>query len=139
MSTLQELFEEYRGVDFRDLGSRKLEVLRNALKKLPKEEITSIEDGKRFLELLRNFREALAENAKLNGENYPNLLKSILTVGEDGLYSDSLRFIFELIQNVDDCDFAQPDDCKLDMRFDFEHGEIILTYNEVGFTPFNVF
>lgn len=49
MSTLQELFEEYRGVDFRDLGSRKLEVLRNALKKLPKEEITSIEDGKRFL------------------------------------------------------------------------------------------
>lgn len=139
MSTLQDLFEEYRGVDFCDLGNRKLEVLGNALKKLPKEEITTIEDGKRFLVLLRNFRETLAENAKLNGENYPNLLKSILTVGEDGLYSDSLRFIFELIQNVDDCDFAQPDDCKLDMRFDFEHGEIILTYNEVGFTPFNVF
>lgn len=55
------------------------------------------------------------------------------------MYSNNLRFIFELIQNVDDCDFNDAADCELDMRFDFNNDEIILTYDEVGFTPFNVF
>lgn len=40
---------------------------------------------------------------------------------------------------MDDCDYQNPEDCKLDMRFDFNNGEIVLTYNEVGFSPYNVF
>ena len=92
-----------------------------------------------YIELLKKRRGAVAENDKLHGDNYPQLLNSLLSVGEDGLYSNSLRFIFELIQNVDDCDYKDSADCKLDMRFDFEKDEIILTYNEVGFSPFNVF
>ena len=139
MSMLQKLSETYGSVDCRDLGSRQLEALRDALKRVPTAEINSAEDGRLFVGLLRKFREAVGENDKLHGGNYPQLLNSLLSVGEDGLYSNSLRFIFELIQNVDDCDFTTPDDCKLDMRFDFNTDEIVLSYNEVGFTPFNVF
>lgn len=139
MLTLRDLSEKYGDADCRDLGSRQLEMLRDGLKQVSEEEINSVDDGKLFIELLRKFREAVAENDRLHGENYPQLLNSLLSVGEDGLYSNSLRFIFELIQNVDDCEFVNPDDCKLDMRFDFNRGEIILTYNEVGFSPFNVF
>ncbi len=139
MKMLQQLREQYGHIDCRDLGSRQLELLRNGLKGVAPDEITSSADGKAYIDLLRKFREAVAENDKLHGENYPVLLNSLLSVGEDGLYSNSLRFIFELIQNVDDCDYHSPDDCRLDMHFDFNSNEIILTYNEVGFTPFNVF
>ena len=139
MDMLQKLFDAYGKIDYRDLGSRQLEMLRDDLKKVSTKEIQSVDDGKEFIDLLRKFREAVAENDKFHGENYPQLLNSILSVGEDGLYSNSLRFIFELIQNVDDCEFADTNDCKLDMYFDFNKDEIVLTYNEVGFTPFNVF
>ena len=139
MAMLHNLSVTYGSVDCRDLGSRQLETLRDGLKQVSADEIKSAADGKCFIELLRKFREAVAENDKLHGENYPQLLSSLLSVGEDGLYSNSLRFIFELIQNVDDCEYLELDDCKLDMRFDFNNGEIVLTYNEVGFSPFNVF
>ena len=139
MAMLQQLRERYDNLDCRDLGSRQLEQLRAGLKNVAADEIASSEDGKAYIDLLKKFREAVAEHDKLHGDNYPVLLNSLLSVGEDGLYSNSLRFIFELIQNVDDCDYLSPDDCKLDMRFDFNSGEITLTYNEVGFTPFNVF
>lgn len=139
MTTLQQLQSDYGKVDCRDLGSRKLEQLRDGLKEVVSAEIITADSGKEYIELLKKFREAVAENDKLHGDNYPQLLNSLLSVGEDGLYSNSLRFIFELIQNVDDCDYKDSTDCKLDMRFDFEDDEIILTYNEIGFTPFNVF
>ena len=139
MTTLRQLQSDYGIIDCRDLGSRKLEQLRDGLKQVVSAEIISAENGKEYIELLKKFREAVAENDKLHGDNYPQLLNSLLSVGEDGLYSNSLRFIFELIQNVDDCDYKDSGDCKLDMRFDFEKDEIILTYNEVGFSPFNVF
>lgn len=139
MAMLQQLRNQYDNIDCRDLGSRQLDQLRNGLKSVAAEEITSSEEGKAYIELLKKFREAVAENDKLHGDNYPDLLNSLLSVGEDGLYSNSLRFIFELIQNVDDCDYRSSDDCRLDMRFDFNSNEIVLTYNEVGFTPFNVF
>ena len=139
MGTLQQLKREYGVVDCFDLGSTQLKKLRDGLKNVTPAEVTSSDDGKAYIELLRKFREAVAENDKLHGDNYPALLSSILSVGEDGLYSNSLRFIFELIQNVDDCEYHSPEDCSLDMYFDFNLDKIVLTYNEVGFTPFNVF
>lgn len=139
MSLLYEIAKAYGNTDFQDLGARPLKALRASLEKVSATEIHSAQDGKQYIELLKKFREAVAENDKLHGENYPQLLNSLLSVGEDGLYSNSLRFIFELIQNVDDCEYANPDDCKLDVRFDFNSNQIVLTYNEVGFSPFNVF
>ena len=125
MKKLQQLEKQYGSVDCRELGSKHLTQLRNGLRDIAPKEVSSSEDGKTYIELLRKFREAVAENDKLHGDNYPDLLNSILSVGEDGLYSNSLRFIFELIQNVDDCDYPSPDDCRLDMHFDFNNDEIV--------------
>lgn len=136
---LQQLRDNYDQVDWQDLSSKQMKHLRAGLETVATDEIRSASDGKAYIELLRKFREAIAENDKLHGANYPKLLNSLLSVGEDGLYSNNLRFIFELIQNVDDCSFISLEDCRLDMHFDFNSNEIKLTYNETGFTPFNVF
>lgn len=135
----QDICKTYSNSESRKLGIDQLFDLKNQLKDVDHKEIDSISDAKSFISLLRKLREAIAESDKLHGENYPELLSSLLSVGENGLYSDNLRFFFELIQNVDDCDFENPEDCRLDIHFDFNNGQIILTYNEVGFTPFNVF
>lgn len=136
---LREIYKIYGDTDCRDLGSRQLAELRDGLKNVLPEEINTLSDGLTYIKLLHMFRSAVAENDKLHGDNYPSLLNSLLSVGEDGLYSNNLRFIFELIQNVDDCDYPNVEDCRLDMQFRFDEDEIILKYNEVGFTPFNVF
>ena len=137
MANIHELYSIYDENACKNLD--RLERLRVELQNVSPSEINSIWDAKQYIALVNRFRSASARADKLKGENYPDLLQSLLSVGEDGLYSNNLRFIFELIQNVDDCDYQNPEDCKLDMRFDFNSGEIILTYNEVGFSPFNVF
>lgn len=139
MTGLKDLYLEYGAIDHRDLGSAQLTDLRDKLKGMPSEEIRSAGDGEQYISLVQKFRKAIEENDKLHGENYLGLINSVLSVGEDGLYSNDLRFIFELIQNVDDCDFENPENCELDMWFDFNSDQIVLTYNESGFTPFNVF
>ena len=113
--------------------------LRNDLKNIDSNDLVTIEDHIKYLELLKAFRVGVANSDKLKGDNYPALLQSLLSVGEDGVYSNSLRFIYELIQNVDDCDYENPHNAKLKIRFHIDKGIIELTYNEKGFTPFNVF
>lgn len=139
MSLLEQLFSEYGCLNHDQLNQLQVKTLRDQLKEVPSEEIASPDQARCFLSLLRAFREYVADSAKLNGENYPALLRSLLSVGEDGVYSDKLRFIFELIQNVDDCKYENAEDCTLDIHFDFNNNRIRLRYNETGFTPFNVF
>ena len=79
MTTLQQLQSDYGKVDCRDLGSRKLEQLRDGLKEVVSAEIITADSGKEYIELLKKFREAVAENDKLHGDNYPQLLNSLLS------------------------------------------------------------
>ena len=116
-----------------------LEQLRADLKAVDPEDVRSAEDHQVFLGLVKSFRTGLAKSDTLKGDNYPNLLTSLLSVGEDGVYSNNLRFLYELIQNVDDCEFEDPANANLAVKFDPLNSRIILTYNEKGFTPFNVF
>lgn len=116
-----------------------LEKLRNELKNILPNDLESIDDHICYVELLNKFRFALAKSDELKGDNYPALLESLLSVGEDSVYSSTLRFIFELIQNVDDCEYNDPSNATLDIKFDTNQGQIVLTYNEKGFSPFNVF
>lgn len=139
MTSLDQLFLEYGFLNHDQLTQSQIWILRNELKEIDANEVTSAEDAQHFLALLRKFRAYIADADKLHGANYPNLLSSLLSVGEDGLYSNNLRFIFELIQNVDDCEYDSEDDHVLDIHFDFNHNKITLKYNEKGFTPFNVF
>lgn len=139
MALLDRLFQKFGAMQRADITLQQLEELRDGLKSVEAVEIASLTNAQDFLSLLRKFREGVAEADKLHGDNYPQLLNSLLSVGEDGLYSNNLRFIFELIQNVDDCEFANTEDHSLDIHFDFNHNKIVLRYNEEGFTPFNVF
>ena len=87
----QELVQKYEDKSYDELGKKHLDELYEYLPKIKAEEITSVEDGKSYIELLKKFREAVAENDKFHGKNYSQLLKSVLSVGEDGLYSNNLR------------------------------------------------
>lgn len=101
--------------------------------------IESIKDAKRYLQLLHEFRTFDREAYKLHGSDFGKQIKKLLSVGDDGLYTDPLRFLFELIQNVDDCDYESSDNCELKIDFDNAKDTIVLEYNEKGFTTKNVF
>lgn len=136
---LKELIAKYGNINYNQMGIKDLNELRDGLKNVEADEVNSATDGRAFIDLVKKLRLSIAETDKLHGDNYPKLLESLLAVGEDGLYNDSLRFIFELIQNVDDCEYPDDKDCALDIFFDFNNDLIRLSYNEVGFSPFNVF
>ena len=72
MTTLRQLQSDYGMIDCRDLGSRKLEQLRDGLKQVVSAEIISAKNGKEYIELLKKFREAVAENDKLHGDKSLN-------------------------------------------------------------------
>ncbi len=134
---IDKIKNEYWNANLMDLTV--LGKLRNELKGVLRNDLESIDDHICYVELLRRFRFALAKSDELKGDNYPSLLESLLSVGEDSVYSSTLRFMFELIQNVDDCEYNDPSNAILDVKFDTNQGQIILTYNENGFSPFNVF
>lgn len=119
------------------MDKNKLQELRDVLKSVSN--LETLEEHREYISVLRKFREAIEENALLNGKKFNATLSSILSVGADGIYTNELRFLFELIQNVDDCDYKNPEDCELSIHFDFNRGTITLEYNEVGFSPENVF
>ena len=139
MGLLEPLYQRFKTLSYMDISSSQKFELRDGLMMVKPSEITSTQDAQRFMSLLRMLRESIIKDDELHGQNYPQLLNSLLSVGEDGLYSNNLRFVFELIQNVDDCEFADLNDHTLDIHFDFNHDKIVLRYNEKGFTPFNVF
>lgn len=139
MSIFETIRNRYIDVDFDNVTKKDVEALRRDLQKVTTEEIVTLQDHKDFVTIVRKFRNYIAETTGLNGQNFSKTLASLLSVGADGIYTKDLRFIFELIQNVDDCTYNDPADCKLDMNFDFNEGIITLLYNEVGFRPFDVF
>lgn len=111
--------------------------LKELLRNLEPADVVGIDEHRKLIELIAVFRQIIERNNELNGDNFNATLTSLLSVGEDGMYSDPLRFLFELIQNVDDVDYDDPSNVKLQIAF--QGNQILLTYNERGFTPFNVF
>jgi hypothetical protein len=111
------------------------------LKSMKPEDLTTIEEHRLYVETLAKLRTSLIRGMRLMGDKFLQTLESLLSVGEDGVYSNSFRFIYELIQNVDDCEYKNVADCHLDIQFFYneEPGRIVLTYNEKGFKPENVF
>lgn len=139
MGTFKQLVGTYLDKDFGTLNDIETEAFVKKLESVTNAEINSLSEGQAYIELLSKLRQKQQRALSGIGSGFADFLKSALSVGEDGLYSNKLRFIFELIQNVDDCDFKDPEDCKLDVCFEYSSGKIILKYNEKGFTPGNVF
>lgn len=138
---IKEFYKQYAKIDIGDLSNNQKDSMYEALSNTFSEDLSDMEDHRMYVEMLQKFRTANMKDMERLGENFLDTLKSLLAVGEDGVYSNSQRFIYELIQNVDDCDYEDPENCHLEIEFkyDIEPGKIILTYNEKGFLPKNVF
>ncbi len=141
MASIRELYQMYSNLDTGDLSGNQKKQMYSQLGSMKPSDIRSIDDHKHYIELIQKLRQASMDDMELFGQRFLATLKSLLSVGEDGVYTNQLRFLYELIQNVDDCDYEDVSDCNLDIRFSYERdpGRIILTYNETGFTPENVF
>lgn len=138
---IQDFYKQYANVDIGDLSNNQKDLMYETLGSTLPEDLNGIEEHRMYVEILQKFRMANMKDMERMGAKFLDTLKSLLAVGEDGVYSNSQRFIYELIQNVDDCEYANPEDCQLDIQFKYhtEPGEIVLTYNEKGFKPENVF
>ena len=141
MPDIKAVYEQYANIDIGDLSSNQKDAMREVLRAMQPEELKSMREHEMFVELLQKFRMSNVKDMERVGDNFLKTLHSLLAVGEDGVYSNSHRFIYELIQNVDDCEYENVDNCHLDIQFKYHTspGEIVLTYNEEGFTPKNVF
>lgn len=137
MSRIKEIYSACSG----SLTDDQKDELYQVLKSYPAEELTTMEDHRLYIEVLAKLRSSLLRSFQLMGRNFLQMLESLLSVGEDGVYSNNQRFIYELIQNVDDCEYEDSTDCHLDIHFRYSRnpGTITFTYNEKGFTPENVF
>lgn len=135
----QELRIAYLQMDYQDFTNKILDNLQDGLKKTDAAELQTQADHEDYLHLLNSFRSSIAANDRRHGANFMKQITSMLSTGEDGVYINGLRYIFELIQNVDDCMFFDHTNCFLNIYFNEADGRIVLSYNETGFTPFNVF
>lgn len=138
---IKEVSEKYANIDIGDLSGNQQDEIRNILSKTQPEDLHTLEEHKLYIEVLQKLRRANVKGMDCAGSKLLDMLKSLLAVGEDGIYSNSRRFLYELIQNVDDCEYESVEDCRLDIHFDYSSspGKIVLTYNEKGFKPENVF
>ena len=93
MSKILDLKTKYHNYDSRSMNNHQKTDLREALRAFSVGDLTSVDEHKMYVELLKLFRTSLAEDDKLKGDNYPALLESLLSVGEDGVYSTPLRFL----------------------------------------------
>lgn len=136
MSKIEELYSKYAQLDTSKFNYEMTENLRADLKNIGDSELHGVEEHKQYLELLNHFRTVVKNFTNLNGDNYRQTIKDLLSVGSSGMYSSELRFLYELIQNVDDCEYADPANATLRIRCD---DKMTFEYNEKGFSPFNVF
>lgn len=138
---IKEAYSKYANIDIGDLSNNQKDGMREVLSSTKPKDLKSVEEHRMYLMLLQSYRNATMKDMNRVGTDFLKTLQSLLAVGEDGVYSNSQRFIYELIQNVDDCEYENIEDCRLDIKFEYhtEPGKIILTYNEKGFKPENVF
>ena len=141
MDSISDIFKKYANIEAGDLSSNQKHKLYDLLGTMQQETLKTLDEHRMYVQVLQKFRQSSMEDMRLNGKKFIKTLESLLSVGEDGVYSNNQRFIYELIQNVDDCEYENVSDASLEIQFKYtnEPGEIILTYNEKGFTPGNVF
>ena len=144
MRRIEKIQTKWKNIINDKYGYKKTKILikeiGEELSQLEPNDLSNLEDHERFLDILYNYRKETISQIDLIGARFPDFLKSTLSVGENGIYSDKRWFLYELIQNVDDCIY-EDDNCNLDIHFSYcgDKGKMVFEYNEKGFTPQNVF
>lgn len=77
------------------MSSNQKKTIKDTLKTCIADDLHSVEEHKMFIELLQMFRMASLKDMSLMGDGFISTLRSLLSVGEDGIYSNSQRFIYE--------------------------------------------
>lgn len=147
--SIDKAYNQYMAIQKEKLTYEDTKRLRAYLAAVKPSDLKNQLDHKKYIELLGHFRHAVLRYTDLMGERFYDTLKALLAAGADGVYSDKIRFIYELIQNVDDCEYENIEDCNLEIHFERKESngressntkaKITLTYNEKGFLPENVF
>ena len=132
MNSIQEVYDKYGSVNPGDLSGNQKKEMYSILGSMPSEALRTIEEHKMFVEVVQKLRQSTMEEMQLMGKKFLATLESLLAVGEDGVYSNNQRFIYELIQNVDDCEYEDVSNCNLEIQFCYHlsPAKIIFTYNE---------
>ena len=138
---LIQIYEKFKDKTGRQINADEKDFIINYLQSLV--EITDENEAQMFLSLLKICRTSQSE---MNGKGMMDAITTVFSGGDEGAYykSDNTnsyindRFMYELIQNVDDCQYSDISDCKLDIFFDIRRDKIVLKYNELGFKPKNV-
>lgn len=138
MSTFSEWKSKWIDKDPKSFDHYYMEDLRELLTSINDDELKTLKDHEDYIKVLRTYRKAIDTDG-FHGKNYKSTKTSHFSQGEDGLYTDELRFLYELIQNADDCSYSDPSNCSLKIGFNTAKGNIVLYYNETGFSPKNVF
>lgn len=119
-----------------NLGEKTVCIVRNWLRSVRKEMFNSTEECNKYLELLQGIRYYDTRHLDDIGSKLAKTIKSILASSVEGSqYVDKYRFMYELIQNADDCEYPEDIDPEMTITFDIQDNCIILKYNENGFTP----
>ena len=130
-------------IKYKDKSANKIDAdtKNNILSNLSKiQTVNSVKEANDFINILALCRKA---QIAMEGEKRNNTFRTLLSTGEEGVYVDdnsyiNNRFMYELIQNVDDCKYSSLQDCKLDIDFDLDNDIMTLAYNEQGFLPKDV-
>lgn len=135
---INDLYNKYKDRSVKKIDAETKDIILENLSSI--QEINNVQDSNSFIKILSLCRGA---QAAMDGEKRNNTFRTLLSTGEEGAYveNDSYineRFMYELIQNVDDCKYRSVNDCKLKIDFDLDNDIIILEYNELGFRPKDV-
>ncbi|MBQ5562314.1 MAG: hypothetical protein IIT39_02890, partial [Clostridia bacterium] len=99
--------------------------LREASEQLNNYEADTSISVSEYIHNLRKFRQIIKDSLGNNG--YKNYIDLILRAG-----TDKERFIHELLQNADDCNY--PPNVTPTFHLSYEKGKVITQYNEIGFS-----
>ena len=95
MKKIYSLFEQYGNVDAGDLSSNQKKEMYSLLKTMSPEELTTVEEHKMYVQILKKLRQSSMDEMQLLGKKFVATLESPLAVGEDGDYSHNQRVNYE--------------------------------------------
>lgn len=141
LDNLESLYNQYGRKSSGALAPDDQHILKEGL-----DAIKAIKDeteAKKFLQLLALLRKSEVKSIEGLGVSAMETITGAFAGGDEGVYAAdtdlmNARFIFELVQNVDDCSYKTVDNCTLEIQFDIAANVIRLEYNELGFQPENV-
>ncbi len=91
--TVRERLQRFYAADKSAIKFHELYELRDLLRDAKPEDVIGLQEHCHFVELLSEYRRMVEKTEELYGKNFHATLTSLLSVGEDGMYPDELRFL----------------------------------------------